>query len=187
MNVNEKINFKTSYNQYTYYLYSKRNGMTEEEKDSVTTLKLRAQDSQLGDYELKLKRLKYINIFSDFDPRNEDKPIHHITKDSDALTDETTVTVDYVTLLDDMERTTFRERWIIIDGFHEPDDFYHPDYTHRSLDSKPKDYRRTLYWNPCAHLDENGTYHARFYNNNKPTRIIVSAAGVTKEGKPVTN
>ena len=187
MNMNRSINFGTHFNYYTEYLYSKRHEMTEAEKDSITTLKIRALDSRLGNLELKLKRLKRINIFSDFDPRYEDRTINSIANDPDLQTIEKTVTIDYVTLLDDMERPTFRERWIIIDGFYEPDDFYHPNYMNRPLDSKPEDYRRTLYWNPCARLDENGNYHARFFNNSKATRVVVSAAGLTKEGKPVNN
>ena len=48
-----------------------------------------------------------------------------------------------------------------------------------------KDYRRTLYWNPNAKLDADGRFTATFYNNNKTTRVKVSAVGLTDEGQPV--
>ena len=68
----------------------------------------------------------------------------------------------------------------------EPDDFYHPDYSRRQLSDSPKDYRRTLYWNPNAQLDDAGRFTATFFNNAKQTRIKVTAAGLTTDGKPVT-
>ena len=111
-----------------------------------------------------------------------------------TITDESTgeiITIDgvldYVTLLNDATRPTFRDRWLILPGMYEPDDFYHPDYTNFTPSSDVKDYRRTLYWNPNATLDENGQYHARFYNNGKTTRVKVSAAGITTTGKPISN
>ena len=47
----------------------------------------------------------------------------------------------------------------------------------------PADYRRTLYWNPNAVSDENGQFTASFYNNAKETRLHMTAAGITSDGR----
>ena len=120
---------------------------------------------------IKLNRQDEIRLFTDFELRNEDRPVPMQSTVPD-------VTLDYMLLPDDAKRYTFRDRRIILDGMYEPDDFYHPDYSHRPLDTDMKDYRRTLYWNPNAQLDVDGRFTATFYNNGKPTRIKISTAGV---------
>ena len=50
-------------------------------------------------------------------------------------------------------------------------------------DSLPADYRRTLYWNPNAVSDENGRFTATFYNNGKESRLHMTAAGITSDGR----
>jgi hypothetical protein len=67
-------------------------------------------------------------------------------------------------------------------GFNAAEEFYSPDYSSQQP-SEPNDYRRTLYWNPNAVTDENGHFIATFYNNSKDTRIKVTAAGVTNDGR----
>ena len=120
---------------------------------------------------IKLNRQDEIRLFTDFELRNEDRPVPMQSTVPD-------VTLDYMLLPDDAKRYTFRDRRIILDGMYEPDDFYHPDYSHRPLDADMQDYRRTLYWNPNAQLDADGRFTATFYNNGKPTRIKISTAGV---------
>jgi hypothetical protein len=93
------------------------------------------------------------------------------------------VTLDYMLIPDDMKRYTYRDRRIILDGMYHPDEFYHPDYSHKPLPEDTKDYRRTLYWNPNAKLDADGCFTASFYNNGKPTRIRVSTAGIATSSK----
>ena len=122
---------------------------------------------------IKLNRQDEIRLFTDFELRNEDRPVPMQSTVAD-------VTLDYMLLPDDAKRYTFRDRRIILDGMYEPADFYHPDYSHRPLDADMKDYRRTLYWNPNAQLDADGRFTATFYNNGKPTRIKVSIAGIGK-------
>ncbi len=176
---------QSRFNYYITYLEYFRKHETEEEKNQLELLKIGGRDNFQGFREpIRLKRLKTINLFSDFELRNEDRPLIH-AQDQSIHNDD--VVVDYVTMLNDATRPTFRDRWLIIQGIYEPDDFYHPDYTHFTPPEEVKDYRRTLYWNPNAQLDENGQYHARFYNNSKTTRIKVSAAGITSDGQPVTN
>ena len=70
-------------------------------------------------------------------------------------------------------------------GIYVPDDFYHPDYSHALPEEGRKDYRRTLYWNPNARVDEEGFFHTTFYNNGKTTRVKVDAAGIAPGGLPV--
>ena len=120
---------------------------------------------------VKLNRQDEIRLFTDFELRNEDKHIEMQTTVAD-------VTLDYMLMPDDTKRYTYRDRRIILDGMYEPDDFYHPDYSHRPLPADLQDHRRTLYWNPNARLDANGRFVARFFNNGKRTRIKVSAAGI---------
>ncbi|MBO7470875.1 MAG: hypothetical protein J6T78_03315 [Bacteroidaceae bacterium] len=48
------------------------------------------------------------------------------------------------------------------------------------------DFRRTLYWNPNLWTDENGKAHVEFWNNSTCTDMIISAEGITDDGKFVT-
>ena len=45
------------------------------------------------------------------------------------------------------------------------------------------DFRRTLYWNPNLWTDENGKAHVEFWNNSTCTDMIISAEGITDDGK----
>ena len=127
----------------------------------------------------KLKRQDKIKLFTDFELRNED----YVPEMSAVAPD---VTLDFKTINDGGLRHTYRDRRIIYHGVYMPDDFYHPDYSQRPLPEK-KDYRRTLYWNANAPLDENGNFTATFYNNSQKTRIAVSTAGISASGKMLTN
>ena len=128
--------------------------------------------SEMWVYErLKLNRQDQIRLFTDFELRNEDRPVPMQSTVAD-------VTLDYMLMPDDTKRYTYRDRRIILDGMYEPDDFYHPDYSHQPLPDDLRDYRRTLYWNPNARLDADGRFTASFYNNGKPTRLRVSTAGI---------
>ena len=117
-----------------------------------------------------LNRQDEVHLFTDFELRNEDKPVEMETIVAD-------VTLDFVLFDDDMKQYTYRDRRIVLHGMYMPDDFYHPDYSRRPLNDV-QDYRRTLYWNPNARLDADGRFTATFYNNAKPTRIKVTTAGV---------
>ena len=129
---------------------------------------------------LKIKRLKDIRVFSDYEPRSEDSLLIEELYTADA-------TVEMVTFPDDATQVTFRDRHIVFHGINAPAEFYQPDYSDRdpadNSGSKPADYRRTLYWNPNAVADEDGLFTTTFYNNGKDTRIRISAAGVTADGR----
>ena len=82
----------------------------------------------------------------------------------------------------DAKRQTYRDRWILLDGFAVCDTFYSPDYSKQPL-PEVKDYRRTLYWNPNITLEPGETKTIRFYNNSKTTILSYEAEGITKDGK----
>lgn len=124
---------------------------------------------------LKLARLQNVRVFSDYEPRNEDSTMVESHYVADA-------TVDMVPIADDGKQVVHRDRHIFLQGFNEPADFYQPNYADRHPET-PTDYRRTLYWNPNARSDEEGRFTATFYNNSKDTRIKISAAGVTTDGR----
>ena len=125
--------------------------------------------------QLKLKRLQDIRVFSDYEPRKEDSTMVEAATVADA-------TVDLVLIPNDAKQVTYRDRHIVIQGFNEAEAFYQPDYSTQKP-TEPTDYRRTLYWNPNVVTDENGCYTATFYNSSKETRLRMSAAGVTLDGR----
>ncbi len=124
---------------------------------------------------LKLNRLLDIRVFSDYEPRNEDSTMVEGVTTADA-------TVDLVLIPDDGKQPTFRDRHILFHGINAPEAFYQPDYSEQRP-AEPTDYRRTLYWNPNAVTDETGRFTAVFYNSSKDTRIKMSAAGLTSDGR----
>ena len=128
--------------------------------------------------QLRLKRQDEIRVYTDLEPRNPDVPRTRSMCQPDMK-------LDLRLVPDAGERPTYRDRRIILHGFYMPDHFYHRDYSHKPKPSKVQDYRRTLYWNPNAQLDSDGCFTATFYNNNKTTRVKVSAVGLTDEGQPV--
>ena len=125
--------------------------------------------------QLKLNRLKDVRVFSDYEPRTEDSTMFESRYSADA-------TVDLVTIPNDGKQVTFRDRHIVINGINYAETFYQPDYSTQQP-AQPTDYRRTLYWNPNCVTDEQGRFTAVFYNNSKETRLRMSAAGVTADGR----
>ena len=115
-------------------------------------------------------------MFSDYEPRNPDSTMIERELTADA-------TVEMVPIANDGRQVVFRDRHIVFQGFNAPEAFYQPDYSQRQPGECPADYRRTLYWNPNAVTDEQGRFVATFYNNGKETRIRMSAAGVTSDGR----
>ncbi len=124
---------------------------------------------------LMLKRLQDIRVFTDFEPRQEDSTMVEERYSAD-------VTIDLVPIPNDGKQYTYRDRHIVFHGFNYAEEFYQPDYSTQQP-AEPTDYRRTLYWNPNAMTDENGLFIATFYNNSKQTRIKMTAAGVTRDGR----
>ena len=127
-------------------------------------------------HNLKLKRLQDIRVFTDYEPRTEDSTMVESVYSAD-------VTVELVTFPNEGEQVTFRDRHILFQGINAAEAFYQPDYSNREPGSLPADYRRTLYWNPNAVSDENGRFTATFYNNGKESRLHMTAAGITSDGR----
>jgi hypothetical protein len=181
----ECCDVKSGRKLYQNYAYSPEDGATYYRNYSPLSIgasdaekagQFRANRTPQSIYKnIQLKRLQDIRVFSDFEPRTEDSTMFESILLADA-------TVELVTIPNDGVQPTFRDRHIVFHGISIPEQFYQPDYS-RSVPTDSKDYRRTLYWNPNAMTDEQGRFTATFYNNGKQTRIKMSAAGVTNDGR----
>lgn len=70
-------------------------------------------------------------------------------------------------------------------GFAQRVQFYHPDYNHQLPNRK--DYRRTLYWDPCLKLNKKGKAAVTFYNNSRTTHLSIDAEGQAADGTLLWN
>ena len=165
-NIDGRLNGRVYWRNYSYLLYEM--GLDPDED------RMRSPQALYDD--LLLSRLQNVRIYSDYEPRKEDSTL----VDSKYLAD---MTVEMEPIADDGKQVVFRDRHIYLHGMNEPAEFYQPDYSQRPVGEQPADYRRTLYWNPNARTDENGRFIVTFYNNSKETRIKISAAGVTTDGR----
>ena len=127
---------------------------------------------------IKLARQDEVRMFTDFELRNEDRPI---VMQNDAPD----VTLEFELMPNETKRYVYRDRRVYLSGVTVPDTYYQPDYSRRPLPDNWYDYRRTLYWNPNAKPDSNGQLTISLWNNGKNSRIRVSAAGITSDGMPV--
>ncbi len=84
---------------------------------------------------------------------------------------------------DDSQRYFYKSRRYIMQGFAYVNQFYNPDYSKREIDDKPKDYRRTLYWNPFLVLDNEGQADVHFWNNATQHKISIEAQGTSNKGE----
>lgn len=173
------FNVDARMNDYMFYRsYNPVNSDSPLAKEA--NLKIVANRSNYAVYkDLFLKRQWKTRVYTDFELRNEDKPLEMSMKAAD-------ITFDFVTLPDDATRHSFRDRRIILHGFTEPKEFYQPNYKDKPLPDT-KDYRRTLYWNPNVKCDKNGEATIKFYNNAKTTKVKLSVAGLCKNGKMIYN
>lgn len=127
-----------------------------------------------------MQRLDKYVIYTDYQPR-----LAGDARYDGSLLPETNVAV--YPFADDSRRVYYRDRRYVQYGYNYADDFYHPNYQNRKLDDKPKDYRRTLYWNPELQLDKDGKATVNLYNNGKSGMIKVSAEGMTAKGTILGN
>ena len=175
MGLHKKFNIDGRLENFTYWRnYSPLNRGAEEAEQAGLFRPNRTAQSIYP--HLLLSRLQDIRVFSDYEPRNPDSTM--VDRELSAA-----ATVEMVPIPYDGRQVVFRDRHIVFHGFNEPEDFYQPDYSQRQPEDRPADYRRTLYWNPNAVTDEQGRFVATFYNNGKETRIRMSAAGVTTDGR----
>ncbi len=129
-----------------------------------------------------LEMFRSINIFSDKTSRQ----LMDMEETVDSYTD------NYVLhneLYQDDARDWFpiprSGRSMRIRGYTRPAEFYSPDYSRMDLKDPPRDYRRTLYWNPDVRTDSQGRAHIEFYNNSTARHLVISAEGLTPAGQPV--
>ena len=133
---------------------------------------------QVAEEQLKynhLANLHKVYVYTDYSPRKEGSDLFWGA-------DMPEVTVDLRRFLDDAKRITYRDRYIVLDGYAIPEDFYHPDYSKHKLPEGQKDYRRTLYWNPNLKLNEEGEAEVTFYNNSRQTTLSIEAEGQASDG-----
>ena len=74
------------------------------------------------------------------------------------------------------------QRTTIFKGYDMPKTFEMPDY---SVLPKEPDHRRTIYWNPNVKTDKNGKAKVEFYNNSSCKQVVISAEGITTDGKVI--
>lgn len=123
---------------------------------------------------LRIDRLDQVKIYTDYEPRLDDGMVFHVNSPS--------VTMLFETFPDDGKQYSYRDRRYVMQGFAAPDEFYSPDYSQRKPDNA-KDYRRTLYWNPNVVIAPGKPFSATLYNNGRDTRVKVSLAGITPDGR----
>lgn len=123
---------------------------------------------------LHLKRLKEIRVYTDYDLRTDSGYVEELNAPQ--------ITLDFRTLDDEAKRYTYRDRRYVFDGYTYAEEIYSPDYSN-AVPQEPKDYRRTLYWNPNAKLNDDGTFSDSFFNNCRETRITVNASAIDATGQ----
>ena len=92
------------------------------------------------------------------------------------------VRVQFKRIPEQAKRRTYRDRFMNLQGYSYPAEFYSPDYSKQTPPDSVKDYRRTLYWNPNLMLDKDGKATVTLYNNARTTQISVDAAGQAADG-----
>ena len=170
-----KYNVDGRLDRYTYWRNYSPLSRNSGEAESAGLIRAHRTSQYLYSH-LLLSRLQDVRVFSDYEPRNPDSTMVERELVADA-------TVEMVPIPDDGRQLVFRDRHFVFQGFNAPEAFYQPDYSQRQPEECPADYRRTLYWNPNAVTDDQGRFVATFYNNGKETRIRMSAAGVTADGR----
>ncbi len=127
-----------------------------------------------------LENLDKVYVYTDYSPRKEGSDLFYGA-------DKPEVVVDLHRFLDDAKRVTYRDRFIVLDGYATSAEFYNPDYSKHRLPEGQKDYRRTLYWNPDLQLDKNGEASVTFYNNSRQTSLSIEAEGQASDGTLLWN
>lgn len=164
--MNRKVNVRARIDGTSFYRNYKPVGI-EYDKNQVSTA--------IFD-KMRLDRLDVVKVYTDYEPRVDGAMMYHANSPS--------VTLDFETFPDDGKQYTYRDRRYVLPGIAQPDEFYSPDYS-RQKPAANADYRRTLYWNPAVTLTPGEDFTATCYNNGRRTKVRVSAAGITTDGKVV--
>ena len=137
---------------------------------------------QVKEEQLKYNHLENLNkvyVYTDYAPRKEGSNQFWGANRPEVI-------VDLHRFPDDAKRITYRDRYVVLNGYASSAEFYHPDYS-RQTPPEPADYRRTLYWNPDLRLDKNGEASITFYNNSRQTTLSVEAEGQADDGTLLWN
>jgi hypothetical protein len=125
-----------------------------------------------------LTNLKDIRAYTDYELRTDSGAV--------VETNSPDITLEFVPMPEGSKRYTYRDRRYVLDGIAYPEEYYSPDYS-KAIPKEPKDYRRTLYWNPNAKPEADGRFTTTLYNNCRETRVTVSACGIDGEGHAYFN
>lgn len=162
--MNRRVNVRARIDGTSFYRNYERVSI-EYDKNQVTTAIFN---------KMRLDRLENVKVYSDYEPRIDGAIMYHSNSPA--------ITLDFETFADDAKQYTYRDRRYVLPGIFEPDAYQSPDYS-KARPANASDYRRTLYWNPSVTLNPGEDFTATCYNNGKTTRVKVSAAGMTKDGK----
>ena len=73
-------------------------------------------------------------------------------------------------------------------GYQQEVEFYSPVYdTKEKLESRSRDLRSTIYWNPSVVADAEGRAHVEFYAADSPVDYRVVVEGVCKNGMIISS
>lgn len=124
---------------------------------------------------LQLKRLNRVKIYTDYNMRDG-------SNNDSGNSNEPDVLLLFSNVSDDGIRPAYSVRRYILDGIDQPEKFYSPDYS-GLIPSEPKDYRRTLYWNPNVRPGKDGKFHDFFYSGSRDCKVKITASGISSDGK----
>ena len=121
-----------------------------------------------------LNQLLKVSIYTDYAPRMEGDEKYEASNQPE-------VSVNLQLIPDDGRRLAYRERRYIMTGYNVCEDFYMPNYEKKPL-PEFRDYRRTIYWNPCLKTNELGIAEIKFYNNCRENQLSLSIEGIMPDG-----
>lgn len=127
---------------------------------------------------IQLKHIMNFKLFTDYDKRAGTRLNIGATRDD--------VTMMIENIPEKGVRYVYSCRRYVMPGYTWAEEFYSPDYSHASP-SAPTDYRRTLYWNPNASMDEDGGFTTTIYAGSRPCRVKADVCGMGADGQVYLN
>ena len=127
----------------------------------------------------RLSNLDSVAVFTDFAPRAGADP--RATEENIER-----VAVELRQMTNEGQRVTYRDRRYVLQGFNEPDTYHSPHYAMPEGATPPRDYRRTLYWNPALQPGPDGRATVTVQTGTRPAILSVTANGLDTDGTPLT-